>query len=223
MKNISQKLFFLLWVKPFLALFTGMRVKGRGNLPGHHPFILIANHSSHLDTVSLLNLFPLRQLPCIHPVAAADYFERNKFISWLSKTLFNILPIARKGITRENNPVEAMKRALGNRRSLLVFPEGTRSRDGEPKPFRSGIARVIKENPAVPVIPCFLTNMWKSLPKGEWLPVPFICEIAIGEKIFPTGNLKEITAQLEGAILKLKTAGTQRKDEKDAERPKRSE
>src|SRR5262245_66539409 len=78
LRSILQMLFFALAVRPFLVLFIGLRVRGREHIPGSGPFILVANHSSHLDTISLLSLFPLTRLRGIRPVAAADYFERNR-------------------------------------------------------------------------------------------------------------------------------------------------
>src|SRR5437899_401885 len=135
-RDVVQALAFALVFEPFLTLFIGLRVLGRQHLPRRGPFLLIANHSSHLDAVSLLSLFPKGQLRTIRPVAAADYFERNAFISWFSKTFFHILPIARKNITPENHPIRKMKEALEAGESLIVFPEGTRGSGTEVAHFR---------------------------------------------------------------------------------------
>ena len=89
-RDLAQMMFFMLVLRPFMTLFIGLRVRGREHLPRSGPFILVANHSSHLDTASLLSLFPLTRLPGLRPVAGADYFERNRFISVFSKTCFNI-------------------------------------------------------------------------------------------------------------------------------------
>src|SRR6266404_3207484 len=90
LRDFAQTSFFALALRPFLTLFIGLRVRGREHLPGNDPFILVANHSSHLDTLSLLSLFALRRLPRLRPVAAADYFQRNKLVLLLTRTLFNI-------------------------------------------------------------------------------------------------------------------------------------
>ena len=195
-----QAAFFLLFLRPFFTLFIGLRVRGREHLPARDPFILIANHSSHLDAASLLALFPLSRLPRVRPVAAKDYFERNAVVSWLSRTFFNILPIARKDIAKEENPVEAMRLALERGESLILFPEGTRGSGPVPSPFHSGIARLLECTPAVPVVPTYLVNLGRSLPKGEFLPVPFFCEIRIGAPLCPTGTRQEVLSQLEGAV-----------------------
>ncbi|HXF38971.1 MAG TPA: lysophospholipid acyltransferase family protein [Blastocatellia bacterium] len=203
LRNVIQMIFFALAIRPFMALFIGLRVRGREHLSSAEQFILVANHSSHLDTMSLLSLFPLNQLRRIRPVAAADYFERNAFVSVVTKTLFNILPIARKNITPENNPLRRMREAIEAGHSLIIFPEGTRGPGGELGEFRSGVAHVLAKPPNVPVLPAYLVNMGRSLPKGEFIPVPFFCEIRLGAPRVMTGNRQEITTALEAAVREL--------------------
>jgi 1-acyl-sn-glycerol-3-phosphate acyltransferase len=193
-----------------MTLFIGLRVRGREHLARSGPFILIANHSSHLDTMSLLSLFPLNRLRHIRPVAAADYFERNKFVSVFTKTLFNILPIARKNITTENNPLRRMRDAIEAGDSLLIFPEGTRGSGEKMGEFRSGVAHLLEKMPDVPVMPAYLINMGRSLPKGEFIPVPFFCEIRIGAPRVMSGTRQEITRALEAAVLELAEENVER-------------
>ncbi len=202
--NLAQKLFFALLVRPFMILFIGLRVRGREHLPKSDPFILVANHASHLDTVSLLSLFPLPRLRQIRPVAAADYFERNRFTSALTKMLFNILPIARRNIRSENNPLRRMQEALAAGQSLIIFPEGTRGTGEEIGQFRSGIAHLLQKFSDVPVVPAYLVNMGRSLPKGEYIPIPFFCEIRLDAPRTIHGSRQEIIGALEAAVGKLK-------------------
>jgi 1-acyl-sn-glycerol-3-phosphate acyltransferase len=204
-RDIVQMAFFALVIRPFAALFIGLRVHGREHLPARDPFIIVANHSSHLDAVSLLNLFPLRRLRHIRPVAAADYFGRNKLVSLLGHMLFNILPIARKAITAETNPVPRMAAALEAGESLIIFPEGTRGSGEEMRRFHSGVAHLVENTPNVPVVPAYLVNMGRSLPKGEWIPVPFFCEVRIGAPQRLEGKKRqEITHALEMAVRELR-------------------
>ena len=119
-------LFFLLVVKPLLGVVLGMNVFNRHYLPVDHQCVVIANHNSHLDALALMNLFPLRKLHEIRPVAAADYFMTNPVMAWFATTCMNIIPIPRTGITKTNNPITAMEAALAEGQSLIVFPEGTR-------------------------------------------------------------------------------------------------
>jgi 1-acyl-sn-glycerol-3-phosphate acyltransferase len=207
LRDLAQILFFALFVRPLMAIFIGLRTQGRQRLPGAGPFVLLANHSSHLDTVSLLSLFPLWRLHEIQPVAAADYFERNRLVAWFSHTFFNILPIARCRITPENNPIQRMLTQLRAGKSLIVYPEGARGSGEEIGPFRPGIAHLLEQAPRLPVIPVYLVNHGRCLPKGEWFPVPFFCEIRIGPpQVFSGGNRREILERLRLAILSLKNA-----------------
>lgn len=209
LRNVAQMVVFALIIKPFMALFIGLRVRGREHLTQCGPFILVANHSSHLDTISLLSLFPLNRLRRVRPVAAADYFERNVFVSFMTRTLFNILPIARKNITPENNPLRRMREAIEAGDSIIIFPEGTRGSGSEMGEFRSGVAHLIAKVPGVPIVPAYLVNMGRSLPKGEFIPVPFFCEIRIGAPRLLQGSRQEITRLLETAVRELTDKTTQ--------------
>jgi 1-acyl-sn-glycerol-3-phosphate acyltransferase len=199
-RDLLQILFFVAFVRPFVALFIGLRVSGREHLPKEGPFILVANHASHLDTVTLLSLFPLRRLRDVRPAAAADYFASNRLVAAVSRTLFNILPIPRKDFSEGNHPVELMRKTVAAGSSLIVFPEGTRGSGGQLGKFRTGVARVLESQPATPVVPAYLVNMGRSLPKGEWFPVPFFCEIRIGPSFHPEGDIHQATAQIEEAV-----------------------
>jgi len=197
---LLQAAFFVLFVRPFLLLFIGLRIRGREHLPAREPFVLIANHSSHLDTLTLLSLFPLARLRRIRPVAAADYFERNRFVAWLSRTFFNILPIARRKITAENDPIRQMLVALEHGDALILFPEGTRGAGNDVGHFHTGVARLALKMPELAIVPAWLRNMGRALPKGQFVPVPIFCEIALGPSSRPKGTRDEIVAQLEAAV-----------------------
>jgi 1-acyl-sn-glycerol-3-phosphate acyltransferase len=208
LRDLAQMLFFGLLIRPLMTLFIGCRVRGRKWLPSSGPFVLIANHSSHLDAICLLSLFPLKRLRDIQPVAAVDYFERNRFVAWFSRTFFNILPIARHKITSENNPVRCMLAQLRAGKSLIIFPEGTRGRGNEIGPFRPGIAHLLELMPDLRIVPAYLVNMGRCLPKGECFPVPFFCEIHLGPpRILHNNwhpNREEILKMLRSAICELR-------------------
>jgi 1-acyl-sn-glycerol-3-phosphate acyltransferase len=207
LRAAAQMVFFTLVIRPFVTLFIGLRVLGKEHLPVRDPFVLIANHSSHLDTVSLLSLFPLTRLRHIRPCAAADTWERTPGVAFFSHTFFNTLPIARRNITPDTHPVRRMREALTRGESLILFPEGTRGTGGAMTPFKPGIAHLIEEVPGVPIVPAYLANMGRSLPKGEWLPVPFICEVHLGPPRIVEGTREEILRTLERAVLELKESG----------------
>ena len=206
--DATQMLAFALVIRPLLRLFIGLRVRGSEHLQtalrARQPFILIANHASHLDTLALLSLLPLADLRRVRPVAAADYFTRNRYVAWASRTFFNILPIARTRITAANHPVEQMKAALAAGDSLIVFPEGTRGGGGELQQFRPGLAHLLQEMPVTPVIPAYLLNLGRSLPKGECIPVPLFAELRFGAPVKIQGSRQAITAALENAVQTLR-------------------
>ena len=187
----------------------GLRVVGMEHLPERDPFVLIANHSSHLDTLSLLSLFPVRRLHHIRPAAAADYFERTAAIAWFSHAFINILPIARKHITPENHPILKMRQAVEAGESLILFPEGTRGTGEALGTFHPGIAHLVEQVPGLSVVPCYLANMGRALPKGEFVPVPFFCEIRIGRPVRPEGSREEILAALRAEVLALRDGALQ--------------
>jgi 1-acyl-sn-glycerol-3-phosphate acyltransferase len=187
-----------------MTLFIGLRVRGREHLQTPDPFIVIANHSSHLDTVSLLSLFPLARLRRIRPCAAADYFQRGRGVSFFSRTLFNILPIDRVDIRPEDHPIQRMRDALERGESLLLFPEGTRGTGESLGPLKSGVGHLAEQLPHVPIVPAYLVNMGRALPKGEFVPVPFFCEVRIGAPRRLSGTREEMLAALRVALLELK-------------------
>jgi 1-acyl-sn-glycerol-3-phosphate acyltransferase len=210
LRDLVQVLFFALLVRPFMKLFIGLRVRGREHLAIPDPFILVANHSSHLDTISLLSLFPLGRLRRLRPCAAADYFERTPAIAFLSRTLFNVLPIERANIRPEDHPIQRMREALERGETLLLFPEGTRGSGGAIGPFKPGVAYLAEQLPEIPVVPAYLENMGRALPKGEFFPVPFFCEVRIGAARHLSGDREAMLAALRGAIdgLRVPPGGT---------------
>lgn len=203
LRQIVQVVCHLLVLRPLLLFLVGLRLQGREHLPRTDPFILIANHSSHLDAVSLLSLFPLHRLRRIRPVAAADYFERTALVSVLSRTLFNILPIARHDVSADNDPRPLMLAALERGESLILFPEGTRGSGPGIGRFKSGVAWLAQHAPEIPIVPVLLVNLGRSLPKGELIPVPMFAEVRVGAPRRPRGTVDEILAELEGAVRKL--------------------
>jgi 1-acyl-sn-glycerol-3-phosphate acyltransferase len=204
--GLMQRIAFAIVVRPFLVFWVGVRVTGRENLPEGPPYVIIANHSSHLDTVVTLGEMPLKRLHEIRPVAAADYFARNGLVYWVTRTFFNILPIPRSGFTHENNPLQLMKAALDEGSALLLFPEGTRITDDEidMQSFRSGVSHLVEERPDVPIVPVWIEGTRRSMPKGTFIPVPLFCELHIGRPRTVSGSRAEIVHALEQAVLDLR-------------------
>jgi 1-acyl-sn-glycerol-3-phosphate acyltransferase len=181
MHMLPKYLFFLGIVRPLLSLILGLNVRHRERLPTQGPAILAANHNSHLDSLVLMSLLPLRVLPKVRPVAA-DYFLQGRLRSWVSQHLIGIVPLQRSanGQTLDER-LAGVYEALDSEAILIVFPEGSRGEPERLSRFRSGIAHVAQRYPQVTVIPVFLHGFGKALPKGEAVLVPFFCDVVVGE------------------------------------------
>jgi 1-acyl-sn-glycerol-3-phosphate acyltransferase len=194
-----QRLFWGLFLRPFLLGFIGVNryhvQRLNALINQDQQVILVANHNSHLDTLILMTLFPDRLLHRIHPIAAADYFLTNPLLSWFALTIMNIVPIPRKKITKENNPITKMEEALAKGDSLILFPEGSRGNPEVMKPFQNGIGHLIARNPHIPVVPVFIRGAGRSLPKGEMVILPMFCDVVIGDPLRfddPVGHDEQI-------------------------------
>ena len=106
-------------------------------------------------------------------------------------------------ITKANNPIQRMCEVLKAGHSLIVFPEGSRGSPEAMAPFQSGIAHLIQKYPEIPVVPVYIQGMGRALPKGEFILVPFFCDLMIGEPLYLKGSKPEITQALEEAVCNL--------------------
>lgn len=193
-------IFHALFLRPFVRLFTGINITGRGHLDELNQFIIIANHNSHLDVILLYCLLPIGQVRRTHPVADKNYFSRSRLIFRLVDALLQPIWICRGATDVSQDPFESMKRALDAGRNLIIFPEGTRGRPGEMGPFKSGIGRLTAQYRRVPIIPVFLSGPERALPKASSLLLPFWQHLIVGPPQRGVGSHREITRQLEGAL-----------------------
>lgn len=203
MSTVLRILFHALFVRPFILIVIGLRVMDRDKLPSRGPAIIAANHNSHLDTAVLMSLFPLTKLAGVRPAAAADYFMRPGLMSWFSQTLMGIVPVDRNALQKGDDPFVHVTEALARNEILIVFPEGTRGEPEELTEPKKGIAHLIEAHPHVQVTPVFLRGLGKSLPKGAWLPVPFFCDVHVGDPIEWTGDRKSFMERVRSVGLSL--------------------
>ena len=186
--NVARLAFLNLVARPLAAFLTGADVIGHDRLPKAGPAIIAANHTSHVDTLLLLTIFPARLMGRLRPVAAADYFLRGPLIGWFSRTLVGIVPVSRTSAGREDVLAPA-RQALMDGDIVIIFPEGTRGPGNyELGPLKSGVARLAAAFPDAPVTPVWLEGAGRVLPKGAILPAPMNCTVLVGEPIRWTGE-----------------------------------
>lgn len=160
-------------------LFSGATLRWVGCQPDTCQRVYFANHTSHLDALILWASLPRQIRSVTRPVAAKDYWVRGPIRRYISD-VFNALLIDREKIKVHNSPIDMMIREIGDQYSLIVFPEGSRNTESEMRDFKSGIYYLSKKRPDLELVPVYLNNMNRIMPKGEFLPVPLMSCITIG-------------------------------------------
>lgn len=162
-----------------IRMLTGVRLIDESARPGP-PRVYYANHSSHLDFVVIWAALPARFRGRVRPVAAADYWEHGPVRRWLAGKVFRAVLIPRGKLTRDDDPIGRMTSVLEEGNDLIIFPEGTRSLDGRVAEFRPGIHALARRHPQAELIPVYLENLNRILPKGEFLMVPLMGNAIFG-------------------------------------------
>lgn len=195
-----KSLFFTLIVKPIIILITGISIKNPQNLPKSGQFIIIANHNSHLDIMAIMSLFDSTMIQKVRPVAASDYFFKNRILKWISLHLIDIVPLDRS--TKHNHgthPLQPLYDALDQGDSLIIFPEGSRGDPEKLGRFKNGIGHLAKKYQNIDIIPIVLEETGKCLPKNEALLVPFIIKAEIKKPM----RFKNYSLEIQDFVLKL--------------------
>lgn len=195
--HLPKLLFFALIVRPLVFLVLGMIVRHRERLPSRGPGIIAANHNSHLDTMVLMSLFRLRDLPHVRPVAAADYFLANRLMAWFSLRVIGIVPIARGGTVDRETLFDGCRQALARNEILILYPEGTRGEPEKMGTLKKGICHLASSVSPCPVTPVFMYGLGKALPRGEGLLVPFNVEVTVGSPLHLESDPAQAVAMLE--------------------------
>jgi len=164
----------------FIArLITGTQGHWKGCPPTAQQRIYFANHQSHLDWVLIWAALPKDLRATTRPIAAKDYWTKSPFRHWLTREVFNAVYVARQR-TDDQDPLEPLVEALTHGDSLVIFPEGTRGNQDEPMPFKSGLYHLAEQFAQVQLIPAWIDNVQRVMPKGEVVPVPILCTVTFG-------------------------------------------
>lgn len=166
----------------FARLITAVRVDWRDNDPTTpRRRIYFANHNSHGDFILIWAALPPRMRALTRPVAGSDYWGGTGIKGFVGSDVFNAVLIDRDPANRTADPVAIMADALDAGGSLIMFPEGTRNlTDAKLLPFRSGLFHLARARPDVDLVPVWIENLNRVMPKGEIIPVPIMCKVTIG-------------------------------------------
>lgn len=197
-------------VRCFLKAYHRLSIEGAEHIPVEPPFVMVANHASHLDALVLAAPLPTRLRDRVFPVAAADVFFTHAPVTLFAALMLNALPMYRSH--RGHHSLRVLReRLVGEPCAYILFPEGARSRTGEMLPLKSGIGMIIAGT-NVPVVPCWLDGCMAAMRPGQWLPRPRKIRVRVGQPVSfeGTSNTREgwdaIAAELERRIRALRPA-----------------
>ena len=163
----------------FVRLLTGAQARWYGSPPKAEQRIYFANHQSHADLVMIWAALPKELRRRTRAVAARDYWGKTPFRQWLTTAVFNVIYVSRTRQADED-PLGPLVDALRGGDSLILFPEGTRGFADEPQAFKAGLYNLARQFPDVELVPTWINNVQRVMPKGEVVPVPVLCSVTFG-------------------------------------------
>ncbi len=176
--NLPAKLMSLFLLGLIRAL-TGAQARWQGCPPKAEQRIYFANHQSHADLVLMWAALPQELRSITRPIAAKDYWTKTPFKLWITTAVFNAIYVDRTK-TNDQDPLEPLIDALESGDSIILFPEGTRGNQEEPQAFKSGLYNLAQRFPQVVLVPAWINNVQRVMPKGEVVPVPILCSVTFG-------------------------------------------
>jgi 1-acyl-sn-glycerol-3-phosphate acyltransferase len=202
--RLAKRIVFVLLYKVFWRMIFGLVIglkyirADKVSLKG--PVIYVANHNSHLDAMALMTVVPSARIHLIHSVAAQDFFGSG-FKRWGMLHLVNAVLISRSRKENGEDPIEQLDAMLVEGRSLILFPEGTRGVPGSMGDFKRGVGHLASRHPGIPVVPIYLDGLYRNLPKGRSMIVPFGGTLLVGMPlVFSTESVDEITNATQAAV-----------------------
>lgn len=189
----------------FARAITAVRGIWQGVAPAPGQRIYYANHASHGDFVLVWTVLPRALRRRTRPVAGADYWQASRLKRFIGRDVFNAVLIDRDPTTRRADPVTQMSNALATGDSLILFPEGTRNTGNQRLlPFKSGLFHLAVQNPEIDLVPVWIENLNRVMPKGAHVPVPLICTVTFGAPLRLDGEDKPtFLARAEAALIAL--------------------
>lgn len=190
----------------FARFITAPRAVWQGIEPAPTQRVYFANHSSNGDFVLLWTVLPPALRKRTRPVAALDYWLTSPLRAFIGRDVFNAVLIDRRPDVRLQDPVSQMSEALDEGSSLILFPEGGRNSSDQPLlPFKSGLYHLAKARPEVDLVPIWIANLNRVMPKGEIIPVPLICTLTFGAPLHlaPDEDKETFLARAAQALLAL--------------------
>lgn len=181
-------------IKGFARLLTGARGLWHGCEPEMTQRIYFANHASHADFVLVWTTLPPRLQEHTRPVAGADYWNKGRLRRFIIHDVFNGVLIERDRDARTTDPIEQLNDALEAGDSLIVFPEGTRNLDDDSLlAFKSGIYHLARKQPHIELVPTWIENAQRAMPKGHLIPLPLLCSVHYGTPLRGSRQTKRKT------------------------------
>jgi len=165
----------------FVRLLTGAQARWLGCPPKAEQRIYFANHQSHADLVMIWAALPQELRGITRPIAAKDYWTASPLRAWITREVFHAIYVDRSRSDKtEGDPLEPLVEALHKGDSIILFPEGTRGHTGEPQAFKAGLYNLARQFPGVVLVPAWIHNVQRLMPKGEVVPVPMLCSVTFG-------------------------------------------
>lgn len=207
-------------IAAFARGLSGVQVRWQGCAPELRQRVYFANHTSHLDFVVLWSALPKELRARTRPVAAKDYWQSG-FRSYLAQRVFRAVLVERGAAARTAHEehlhssgfavIDQMAEAMGERDSLIFFPEGTRGTGETVGEFKSGLYHLAKRRPDVELIPAYLENLNRILPKGEIVPVPLVSELTFGPpvQLRESENKHKFLERARDAVCALRRKGSE--------------
>ena len=165
-----------------IRVLTGSQARWYGCPPKAEQRIYFANHQSHADLVLIWAALPHELRSITRPIAARDYWTKTPFREWITTAVFNAIYVVRER-TADQDPLEPLFEALDQGDSIILFPEGTRGHAEEPAAFKAGLYNLTQRFPNVVLVPAWINNVQRVMPKGEVVPVPVLCSVTFGVPI----------------------------------------